>query len=122
MRRARRCSPPGRSHQRCLGHRNDRPADALDAPTNSPIFGSGIIASGPPSLGTLADCIIALSAAERGLARHYRGAQRTDQGTGQGNFGRDEHPPAATLEPGVLVHWRSNDHFASRNACQAREV
>ena len=45
---------------------------------------SGIIVSGQPSLGTLAACIIALSAAERGLARRYRVAQSTDQGTGQG--------------------------------------
>jgi len=42
----------------------------LNPPTSSL---AGIIASGPSSLGTLADCIIALSAAERGLARHYRG-------------------------------------------------
>ena len=102
MRRARRCSPPGRSHQRCLGHRNDRPADALDAPTNSPIFGSGIIATGPPSLGTLADCIIALSAAERGLARHYRGAQRTDQGTGQGNLRARRASPGRDARTGCL--------------------
>ena len=29
---------------------------------------------------------------------------------------------SATLKPGVSANWRSNDHFASRNACQAREV
>src|SRR5215469_10514926 len=71
---------------RCLGHRHDRPADALDAPTNSPIFGSGITASGPPSPGTLADCIIALSAAERGLARHYRGGPAHRPGYRPGGF------------------------------------
>jgi hypothetical protein len=52
---------------------------------------SGIIASGPRSLGTLADCIIALSP----LSAVWRGitgaAQSTDQYTGRGFYGRDEH-------------------------------
>ena len=53
--------------------------------------GPGIIASGPRSLGTLADCIIALSP----LSAVWRGitgpAQSTGQGTGRGLYGRDEH-------------------------------
>ena len=43
-----------------------------------------VIASGPPSLGTLADCIIALSTAERGWRGITRAAQSTDRGTGPG--------------------------------------
>jgi hypothetical protein len=56
----------------------------------------GIIASGPPSLSALADCIIALSAAERGLARHHPGGQAQTRvparPPARGFYGREEHP------------------------------
>ena len=52
------------------------------APTLAPGTASlsGIIASGQPSLGTLADCITALSPAERGVARHHGGGPEHGQG------------------------------------------
>jgi hypothetical protein len=59
----------------------------------------GILASGPPGLGTLADCIIALSAVWRGITG---AAQSTDQGTGQGISRARQASPSATLEPGSL--------------------
>ena len=77
--------------------------------------------SGPPSRGTLADCIIALSAAEPSFGEASPG-QSNDRGIGQGISRVRRASSSATLKPGVSVHWRSNDHFAPRNACQAREV
>ena len=115
----------GPSHRLCLMIRNVTPGMTWWAwlglnPRTSSL--SGIIASEPPSLGTLADCIIALSAAERGLARHYRGGPEHRPVHRPGILQAPLTSPTATLEPGVSVHWRSNDHFASRNACQAREA
>ena len=54
--------------------RADMLAETLAAAARGrPISMSGIIVSGPPSLGTLAECIIELSPVEPGLARHHRG-------------------------------------------------
>jgi len=72
--------------------------NSLNPPTSSL---SGIIASGPPSLGTLADCIIALSAAERGLVRHYRGGP--------------EHRPV--YRPGILQAPRASPDRDARTRC-----
>ena len=115
----------GPSHRLCLMIRNVRPGMTWWAwlglnPRTSSL--SGIIASEPPSLGTLADCIIALSAAERGLARRYRGGPEHRPVHRPGILQAPLTFSTATLEPGVSVHWRNNDHFASRNACQAREA
>ena len=41
----------------------------------------------------------------------------TDRDTGQGITRVRRASSSATLKPGVSVHWRSNDHFAPRNAC-----
>src|SRR6516225_3945695 len=97
----------GPSQRLCLTIRSVTPSMTwwawlgLNPPTSSL---SGIIAPGPPSLGTLADCIIALSAAERGLARHYRGGPEHRPGYRPGYrpgiLRARRASPTATLEPG----------------------
>jgi len=57
---------------------------------------------GPPSLGTLAAGITALSPAEHGLARHYRGGPRHRPGYRPGTLRARQASPGATLKPGPL--------------------
>ena len=63
---------------------------------------SGIIASGPPSLGTLADCIIALSPVS-GLARYHRGGPEHRPGYRPGDFTGTTSIPERDAET-----WRLN--------------
>jgi len=69
-RRAREVVRPGGSH---VGSQGPLPYQGSSRP-------------GPPGLGTLVDCIIALSPAERGLARHYRGGPEHGPGYRPGDF------------------------------------
>ena len=77
---------------------------ARTAPTLAPRTASlsGIIASGPPRLGTLADCIIALGAAERGLARYYRGGPEHRPGYRSGEFTGATSIPGRDARTGCL--------------------
>ena len=98
----------GPSQRLCLTIRSVTPSmtwwawPGLNPPASSL---PGIIASGPPSLGTLADCNIALSAAERGLARHYPGGPEHRPGYRPGH------------RPGILRARRASPSRDARTRC-----